>query len=114
MNWALANDLGCIRHVQVVHLPGSCQGGFSLCFRPGPVRYAEVLDPVEEQISCPSPGCEADFLSEPEDIDTMRVSIETIIILGCFRGVSKTRSQLPVMIKCGFRVASSSKESRDE
>ena len=24
VNWALANDLGCIRHVQVVHLPGSC------------------------------------------------------------------------------------------
>ena len=27
VNWALANYLGCIPHVQVVHLPGSCQGG---------------------------------------------------------------------------------------
>ena len=41
-------------------------------------------------------------------IDTRRVSIGTIIILGCFRWVSKTDSQLPVMIKCGFRNPSSS------
>ena len=36
------------------------------------------------------------------------MSIGTIIILGYFRGVSKTDSQLPVMIKCGFRNPSSS------